>query len=143
MTTNSQDEQSIGSLFKLIHDRIKVNADSDLKRHGLTLTQSRVLVYLEAAGGTATQKELEDHLRVSHPTVTGIVSRMEQNGFLETHTDPSDRRNKIVSITRRADLTGRDMTDAICQFEKKLVSGLSENELSELKRMLIIILSNL
>lgn len=143
MTLNQQDEQSIGCLFKLIHDRIKVNADADLKRHGLTLTQSRVLVYLESAGGTATQKELEEHLRVSHPTVTGIVSRMEQNGFLRTQTDSCDRRNKIVSIADKAYLTGRDMTDAISEFEKKLVSGLSEQELSELKRMLGIILSNL
>ena len=143
MTPNIHDDKGVGYLFKLIHDRVKVNADADLKSHGLTLTQSRVLAYLESSGGTASQKELEDYLQVSHPTITGVVSRMEQNGFLSSRTDSSDRRNKIVSITKKAYLTGRTMTNAVESFEKKLTAGLSDEELSELKRMLLVILNNL
>ena len=46
----------IGYLFKVITDKIKINADADMRRHNLTLTQSRVLTFLEKKGGTATQK---------------------------------------------------------------------------------------
>lgn len=74
----------IGYQFKIINDRIKARADADLKTHDLTLTQTRVLGFLAESGGQATQKEIEADLQVSHPTVVGIISRMEQKGFLCT-----------------------------------------------------------
>ena len=72
----------IGYQFKIIDEKIKVRADEDLKRHDLTLMQTRVLGFLAEVGGQATQKEIEDDLEVSHPTVVGLVFRMEQKGFL-------------------------------------------------------------
>ena len=72
----------IGCLLKMITDKIKMRADADLAQQGLTLTQSRVLGYLDRSGGQATQKEIEGFLQVSHPTVAGIINRMEQNGFV-------------------------------------------------------------
>ena len=68
----------IGCLLKMITDKIKMRADADLAQQGLTLTQSRVLGYLDRSGGQATQKEIEGFLQVSHPTVAGVIGRMEQ-----------------------------------------------------------------
>ena len=48
----------IGCLLKMITDKIKMRADADLAQQGLTLTQSRVLGYLDRSGGQATQKEI-------------------------------------------------------------------------------------
>ena len=87
----------------MITDKIKMRADADLAQQGLTLTQSRVLGYLDRSGGQATQKEIEGFLQVSHPTVAGIINRMEQNGFVRCRLDPADKRSKIVSQTARAD----------------------------------------
>lgn len=92
----------IGCLLKMITDKIKMRADADLAQQGLTLTQSRVLGYLNRNGGQATQKEIEGFLQVSHPTVAGIISRMEQNGFVRCWLDPADKRSKIVGQTERA-----------------------------------------
>ena len=72
----------IGCLLKMITDKIKMRADADLAQQGLTLTQSRVLGYLDRSGGQATQKEIEGFLQVSHPTVAGVIGRMEQKGFV-------------------------------------------------------------
>ena len=49
----------IGCLLKMITDKIKMRADANLAQQGLTLTQSRVLGYLNHNGGQATQKEIE------------------------------------------------------------------------------------
>ena len=75
-------QKDIGYLIKNINDKLKVKADADLKHNKLTLAQSRVLTFLDSRGGQATQKEIEVYLEVSHPTVVGIISRMEQNGHL-------------------------------------------------------------
>ena len=88
------DQFQIGCLLKMITDKIKMRADADLAQQGLTLTQSRVLGYLDRSGGQATQKEIEGFLQVSHPTVAGIINRMEQNGFVRCRLDPADKRSK-------------------------------------------------
>ena len=136
-------EQDVGYKLKLITEKLKVRADADLKRHQLTLTQSRVLAFLNEKGGEATQKEIEDHLQVSHPTVVGIVSRMEQNGFLDTWFDPADRRNKMVRLTEKAHQMGRTMQQVTKEREQILLRSFSPAEAAELKRMLDRILKNI
>lgn len=133
----------IGYQFKLISDKLKVHADADLKNQGLTLAQSRVLTFLNEQDGIATQKEIEDYLQVSHPTVVGLVSRMEQNELVETWFDPENRRNKMVRLTENSKKIGENMDEVTEQHDKALLNGLSEQEQAELNRMLNIILKNL
>lgn len=135
--------REIGYLIKRINDKLKVKADADLKSHELTLTQSRVLAFLNSEDGQATQKEIEDFLEVSHPTVVGIVSRMEQNGFVTTWFDPENRRNKIVQLTESSRKIGADLDRAIQEQEKSMLKGLSQGQISELARMLTLIYKNL
>ena len=133
----------IGYQFKLISDKLKVHADVDLKNQGLTLAQSRVLTFLNEQDGIATQKEIEDYLQVSHPTVVGLVSRMEQNELVETWFNPENRRNKMVRLTEKSKKIGENMDEVTEQHDKALLNGLSEQEQAELNRMLNIILKNL
>ncbi len=122
--------RQIGYLMKVINDRIKVNADADLKEHNLTLTQSKVLAFLNRQGGRSTQKEIEDFLNVTHPTVVGVVTRMEANGFLESWLDPSDKRNKVVALTEAARSTGLEMENKILEFERRMTRGLSDEQVA-------------
>lgn len=133
----------IGYQFKLISDKLKVHADADLKNQGLTLAQSRVLTFLNEQDGIATQKEIEGYLQVSHPTVVGLVSRMEQNELVETWFNPENRRNKMVRLTEKSKKIGENMDEVTEQHDKALLNGLSEQEQAELNRMLNIILKNL
>ncbi len=132
----------IGYLIKSLNDKLKSDADADLKEFNLTFSQTRILAYLRSCGGKATQKEIEIFSAASHPTVVGIISRMEQNGYVETFFDAFDKRNKIVKLTKLASALGEDMEKRILEKDKKLMSSLSENEIAELKRMLCIILKN-
>ena len=136
-------EKDIGYLFKNINDKLKVKADADLKHSNLTLAQSRVLAFLDSRGGQTTQKEIEVHLEVSHPTVVGIISRMERNGHLRCWVDETDKRNKIVALTEQAKALGEEMEQRISANEKMLLASLSEADIKKLKQMLLIIYNNL
>ena len=136
-------ERDIGYLIKNINDKLKVKADADLKQYNLTLSQSRVFAFLHNNGGQATQKEIEVFLEVSHPTVVGIVSRMEQNGHVTTWIDEQDKRNKIVKLTEQAETLGMDMEHDISVNEEKMLSSLSEPDVEHLREMLLTIYKNL
>lgn len=133
--------KGIGYLIKSIDDKLKVRADAQLKSSGLTLSQSRVLAILNSSGGQATQKEIEDFLEVSHPTVVGIVSRMEQNGFLTTCFD-TKQRSKVVMLTEKARIMGKDMDATIQEQENAMLKGLTSEEIALLEKALLIMYRN-
>lgn len=136
-------QKDIGYLIKNINDKLKVKADADLKHSNLTLAQSRVLAFLDSRGGQATQKEIEVYLEVSHPTVVGIISRMEKNGYLRCWVDETDKRNKIVALTEQAKAMGEEMEQRILANEEMLLASLSEADIKKLKQMLLIMYNNL
>ncbi|MGN0202897.1 MAG: MarR family winged helix-turn-helix transcriptional regulator [Coprococcus sp.] len=136
-------KKDIGYFIKNINDKLKIKADADLKRYNLTLSQSRVLAFLHKKGGKATQKEIELFMEVSHPTIVGIVSRMEQNGHVTCWIDPNDKRNKIVQLTEQAQAMGLDMEQRILANESKMLTSLSDDDVEHLRRMLTVIYNNL
>ena len=104
---------------------------------------SRVLGFLAHHQNRAPQKEIEDFLNVSHPTVVGIINRLEQSGFVERLSDPEDRRSRIVSATEQAQSLSHEIELQIDENERQMVRGLTEQETVELKRMLQVIAKNL
>ena len=133
----------VGYQFKIIDEKIKLRAEEDLKRHGLTLTQTRVMGFLSEMGGQVTQKEIEEDLQVSHPTVVGLVSRMEQKGFLTTRPDPMDRRNKLVELTDKARELDEAIDMTVAQHDAQLLRGFTEQEREMLQGFLSRISRNL
>lgn len=136
-------KKDIGYLLKNINDKLKVRADADLGRYNLTLAQSRVFGFLNSRGGVATQKDIERFLEVSHPTVVGLVSRLEQRGYVVCRVDGEDRRNKIVALTEQARAIGQDMDRSIRETEAQLLAGLSGRDVKHLHRMLEKMYQNL
>ena len=92
-------KNDVGYLIKRINDKLAVRADAELKQYHLTMSQGRVFLYLSSRGGQATQKEIETFLGVAHPTVVGLVSRMEQSGYV-TCWPCEDGRNKKCQADR-------------------------------------------
>lgn len=133
---------AVGPLFKVIHERMQTAADADLKAQGLTFAQGQVIVFLAEHGSRALQKEIEASLGVSHPTVTGLVSRLEKSGFVRTWTDAEDRRNKVVELTDKARETGDRLRGTMHERDRALLAGLDEREQAELIRMLKQVYAN-
>lgn len=133
------ENRDIGYLIKTINDKMKVKADTDLRKYHLTFTQSHLLSYLVSKKGQATQKEIEAFLEVSHPTVVGIVSRMENNGFLTSRVDTKDKRNKIVQLTKEAKEIAIDLEKHMHENENKLLTRLSDEEVEQLRKLLLLI----
>lgn len=135
-------KNDVGYLIKSINDKLKVRADAELKKYHLTMSQSRVLVYLRSRGGQVTQKEIETFLDVAHPTVVGLVSRMEQNGYV-TCWPCEDGRNKYVKLTPQAEAIDKDMQENMHANEEMLLAPLSPEERERLRDLLLTVAEHL
>ena len=138
-----EQNEDIGYLLKILNEQIRKRADKELVAYDLTFAQMQVMWFVHSRGGETTQKEIEKFFRVSHPTVAGLISRMEKKGFLETRVNPEDRRGRLVGTTKKADQFRDVSIQNRKDTEKMLRAHLSDEELSELKRMLKIIYKNL
>ena len=89
------EEKFFGPMMKKISEEMDRTANIEIKKYNLTLTQARVILFLaRSERNTATQKELEDFLHVSHPTTVTIVESMETKKMVKTSFDDADRRMK-------------------------------------------------
>ena len=137
------EKKKTGYLLKIVTDVLGREANYILKKQDLTWAQSRLIGFLSRNGGECTQKELENFLEVSHPTVVGIVSRMEQNGFVTCRIDASDRRNKIVSLTEKAVEAGKSILGSLREQEEAMFDGFTDEERQKLDEYLFRIYENL
>ena len=131
-----KEDLNIGFLISKIDNKIKAGIDTRMKTHGLTYSQSQVLFQLKKHGDSMPQKQLQDIMKVSHPTMVGLVQRLEANGYVKTSIDELDRRNKIVTIAEEAENYGKDMEKARLENRKKMLRGFSDEEAEELYRLL-------
>lgn len=133
----------IGFLIKRIHDGIYKKANLHLKQQHLTLTQTRVLSYLlEHQDEKTSQKDIEEHFAVAHPTVVGILKRLECKGFITCGFEKGSRL-KYVYLTKPPEALTGDAGENPLAFEEELYKGLSNEQIEELRRLLGQIYQNI
>ena len=92
-----------GQFIKLLHDRLEKQANNTLRAQDLTMMQVSVLMELQKTGRKQlSMKELERKFCIAQSTVAGIISRLEQKGFVEAFGDAAAKRVKLVHITKPA-----------------------------------------
>ncbi len=137
------ESKDIGHLLKAVHEKMKVRFDKQLKDNDLTFSQSQVLLFIDMNGGKVTQKQIETFLDVSHPTVVGLIARLEKNGYISCYTDESDKRNKIVCQTQKAVEFSDEMHLSKLKGEEAMLEGLTQSEREDLRRYLETVYNNI
>ena len=138
-------KEDIGFLLKLIHDGVGRVFHQEVGKGGPTRAQLKVLEYLyQHDGEKVLVKDVMDHLRVDQSTASGIIKRMERDRYLVSRQDPEDRRQKLLLLGPAGKGSGMDRAHReAARIEETLRKGLTDRELEELRRMLIIIYKNL
>ena len=99
MTAN-KNAQPLGVKIKLINEKIKQHLNDRLKDNNLTLSQFMVLKYLKQHDNEkVSQKELAQAVQVTHPTMIGLIDRLEEKGMVSRQVDGNDRRYRYIRLT--------------------------------------------
>jgi len=130
-----------GPLIKHLHWCTDQAMTSALEKMELTAAQGRVMGYLSRCKVPPCPKDIEEFFGLSHPTVSGILTRLEKKEFIEVYTDPSDRRCRRIRILPKGISCNKTIHETIMQTEQRIVEGFSPEEkeqfLSLLSRAII------
>ena len=114
----------------------RTKLQSKLIEHGLFPGQDLLLERLIDQDGQS-QRHLADGLQVRQPTISRMVDRLAQRGYVSRKTDPNDGRLSRVFLTP----SGREVFTEIKQIwsdlERETFSGLTTEERLLLRRLLM------
>ena len=102
--------------------------DNALEEMELTAAQGHIMAYLAHAKQPPCPRDVEGEFHLTHPTVSGLLSRLEQKGFLELRTDPEDRRCKRIYVLEKGWQCHEVMHRTIQENERRMTEGFTEEE---------------
>ncbi len=117
-----------GHYLRILHGCTDQIMSTAVARMELTPVQSRVMGYLAHRAEPACAKDVEEEFQLSHPTVSGILSRLEKKQFVEFRPDPADRRCKRIYVLEKGIEHIDQIRCVIHENEERIVAGFSEEE---------------
>lgn len=132
-------------LCKQLHNAMREGIDRSLRQMGADITPSQldVLICIAQEGGRPmNQKDIEEQLRLSNPTVTGILKRLERKGFVDRAVGSRDRRYKEVCLTEKCSQLGDRLHPSAQVMLGQLFRDFSLQEFDELNRLLRRLVEN-
>lgn len=134
----------IGFTVKQINNVYEKELNEKLKKLGITSSQCAVLDYLfHTNKDEVNQCDVERALSLKNPTVTGILKRLDEKGFLFCVPNATDKRKKNIYLTEKAYDIQRRMEADRKKLEKELTRGMTKKEIAALNRGLEKLLYNI
>lgn len=111
---------------------------------GLSAAQAHLLLYIlhhSEPGTSLTQMHRE--FGYAKPSLSGMLKRLQKNGFVQAAPCQEDGRRKLLSSTKKAAALEPVLVQALESSNRALYRGFSEEELRQLHRLQQKMLGNL
>ncbi len=139
-----KERMPIGFMFKQINTIYEKDFNRLLKTIGITASQCAVLDYLFRSSEEAVnQRDIEKGLSLRNPTVTGLLKRLDEKGYILSVQSDKDKRCKNIYLTEKAYDIQRRMEADRKKIDRKFTLGMNKKEKAALEKMLEKVLYNI
>lgn len=135
-------ENSIGYFLYAATQCVRQSMNAELAREQITFRQWEVLFSM-ALLKEPSQSELASLLAIEAPTLAGILTRMERDGWLERVSCDVDRRKKRLRATPKAQAVFQQMVECCKTVRNRMLVDIPEDDLRTVKETCIKICQNL
>src|SRR5699024_2452707 len=134
----------IGLMIKQINNVYEKDLNERRRKIGRTSSQCAVLDYLfHTSKDEVSQRDVEKGLNLKNPTVTGILKRLDEKGYILCVPNARDKRKKNIYLTEKAyDIQRRMETDRR-KLDRELTRGMTKREVESLTKNLEKLLYNI
>ncbi len=111
-------------------------ADIELReRFDLIGAQWKIIVILSIKEGI-TQKHIADMAFVEAPTLVPVIDKMEKEGYVTRQSDPGDRRNNLIFMTKKSKDIVDPIIDCIVEIRNMGLHKISKKDMETAKKVL-------
>ena len=143
---NFDPREHVGLLIKFLNGRITNKVNKNLVEFNLTCVQHEILCFINKneKERDVFQKDIEKCLKLTNPTVTGIIKRLEEKQMIVRCSSSIDARYKCLHLTEKGkDLICKSFKFGSNTIEKQLVNNMTGEEVKVLKDLLYRALKNM
>jgi DNA-binding MarR family transcriptional regulator len=144
MTPNFPARPLIGLLLRLLYQHYSQDIEGALREAGfedIRPSAGNVFPFVGPEGSTVS--ELAEQANVRKQTMAQAVEQLERTGYVERRSNPRDRRSQLVFLTERGRSVPPVTHKAAQRVEKRWAQFTSPEELEELRRLLLRLLTEL
>ena len=127
---------SYGHSIRILHWCAEQTMSNALAEMDLTAAQGRIIGFLAHREAPPCSRDIEEVFHLSHPTVSGLLSRLEKKGFLEFRPDDLDRRCKRIYLLEKGLKCHELIHKTIHTNEQAIVSDFTEEEKAQFAHLL-------
>lgn len=135
-------EESLLERLSRAHYMLAESFHQQVKWHGLSMTEWRVLAALAEHDGIA-MTELAELVLFKQPTLTKAIDRMERSQLVQRRTPTEDRRRTLVHLTERGRRAAMPLVQRARQHEVIVNRALGDVASRELKAALAVLIERL
>ena len=125
-----------GHYIRLLHSATDQAMTGALASMDLTAAQGHIMGFITHRPQPPCPRDVEEAFRLSHPTVSGLLSRLEKKGFIELRPDEKDRRVKRIYVLPKGQELNETMHATILASEAKLTAGFTDEEKEQFAQLL-------
>ena len=133
---------SLGRSISIIDRLMKMYYNHALEDFCIGWGQQFYVEYLYDHPGASAQ-EMTECIRVDKATLTKVVRKLSQMGFLEIRPDESDRRIKHLYLTEQALPAARRIKEVHASFYETLSGTIPSEKLEQAEQVLEQIMTNI
>ena len=102
--------------------------DTNVSKIGLHRTQHRVLMHIARHGKLFSQKSLAEHIGITPAAITGVLKKLEHDGYIERVQGDDNRYNEI-KVTELGKSIVEESFLLFTRLDTSLFEGFSDSEL--------------
>jgi DNA-binding MarR family transcriptional regulator len=125
----------LGYLLGQANHALYKDFDAHVRAAGLSSIEWRVLATL-ADSAPITISQLAHEVLSKQPTVTKLVQRMAEQGWVTLHADAADQRRTLVAATATGKRLVRPLIEEARQHETRMLRALGATEKVALRKLL-------
>ena len=86
--------------------------------------------------GISKQQEIADELHISKSTLSEMINRLVDDGYVERTSDPSDRRTTVLVLTKTGDERAEEVIEERIRVMEFMFRNLTDEDKEELIKLL-------
>jgi MarR family transcriptional regulator, organic hydroperoxide resistance regulator len=125
-------------LISKVCQKLMIKLQKAFSENGVEVTPVQVglLFFLQKNNGSSLT-QISQGLMLENPTVTGLIDRLENLGYVKRADHPSDRRVYLVYLTEKGDKVAHKALPIVKKLNEEIKKGYSREEIEGFKKVLI------
>ena len=121
---------TVSAMIKTAHMH-RALVDNRVREMHIPSTHHRLLMYIIREGACPSQKQLAAHLGVTPAAVTGILKKLEADGYISRCLG-ADNRYNVIAVTEKGKQMAEQTREVFRKLDAQLLAGFEEGELDAL-----------